>query len=127
MQAQSILATAARPRQLRRSPSRWVASTLLAGSLLLSTIPAWADTTIKILSPKEDASVQSPVTVQYRYHKEGKANHIHVMVDGQFLMVSRKSPLKLTLPAGKHTILLQAATAHHDLLDATAKVDVLVK
>lgn len=127
MQAHSILATAARPRHLRHSPSRWFASTLLAGSLLLSTLPAWADTTIKILSPKEDASVQSPVTVQYRYHKEGKANHIHVMVDGQFLKVSHKSPVKVTLPSGKHTILLQAATAHHDLLDATAKVDVLVK
>ena len=127
MQANSLLSAAARPRHKRLAPSVWVASALLAGSLLFSTLPALADTTVKILSPSEDASVQSPVTVKYRYHKEGRANHIHVIVDGQFMKVSHKSPVKITLPSGKHTILLQAATSHHNLLDASDKVDVQVK
>ena len=111
----------------RLAPSAWVASILLAGSLLFPSIPAMADTTIKILSPKQGATVESPLTLTYKYHKEGRADHIHVIIDGQFIMVTHKSPVKITLPSGNHTILLQAATRHHNLLDATAKVDVSVK
>lgn len=107
---------------------RFLQSALLAVGLILVPIaPALADTTITILSPKENATVENPVTVAYKYHKEGRANHIHVMIDGQFLKVSHHSPITMKLPSGKHTILLQAASAHHDLLDATATVKVLVK
>ena len=110
-----------------RSCMTWFASALLAGLLLIPSLPAMAATTITILSPAPDAIVHNPVVVKYKYHKEGRANHIHVMVDGQFLKVTHQSPVTMKLPAGKHTILLQAATKHHNLLDASAKVDVQVK
>ena len=116
------------PRPHGQSSASWLSSAFLAGLLLLlPTLPAMAATTITILSPAADATVQNPVVVKYKYHKEGRANHIHVMVDGQFLKVSHRSPVSMKLPAGKHTILLQAATKHHNLLDASAKVDVRVK
>ena len=115
------------PRSHGQSSVSWLSSAFLAGLLLLPTLPVMAATTITILSPAPNAAVHNPVVVKYKYHKEGRANHIHVMVDGQFLKVSHESPVTMKLPPGKHTILLQAATKHHNLLDASAKVDVRVK
>lgn len=116
-----------RPGSSVRSGKFLQSSLLTVGLLLMPIAPAFADTTITILSPAPKATVENPVTVAYKYHKEGRANHIHVMIDGQFLKVSHHSPVTMKLPAGPHTILLQAASRHHDLLDATAKVKVRVK
>ncbi|MGC8529768.1 MAG: hypothetical protein ACP5OP_06170 [Leptospirillia bacterium] len=127
MNETSSLSGVSSSRPHRQSSVTWLSLAFLAGLLLLPALPAIAATTITIVSPAPDAQVQSPVVVKYKYHKEGRANHIHVIVDGQFRMVSHKSPVTMKLPAGKHTILLQAATKHHNLLDASAKVNVEVK
>lgn len=101
---------------------------LLAGPMAFYPAEtAMAATTIKILAPKSGAEVSRHVTVKYAYHREGKANHIHIFIDGNFLKVSHHSPANLTLEKGHHTIMLQAATKHHDLLDTKVSVDVTVK
>lgn len=105
-----------------------LALSLAAGLLLLAqTSPATAKTTIKILSPKNGATVSQRVSVKYAYHKEGRANHVHVFVDGNFTKATSDDPVVLTLDKGHHTILIRAASRHHDLLNATASVDVTVK
>ena len=101
-----------------------MAATLL---LLGLTSPAIAKTSIKILSPKNGATVSQRVSVKYDYHKEGRANHVHVFVDGNFTKATSADPVVLTLDKGHHTILIRAASRHHDLLNATASVDVTVK
>ena len=101
---------------------------LLTGALLLLPVtPALAKTTIKILSPENGATVPQKVVVKYAYHKEGRANHVHVFVDGNFLEATHEDPVTLNLPSGHHTIMLRAASRHHDLLKARASVDVDVK
>ena len=100
---------------------------LAAALLLLPVSPALAKTTIKILSPKNGATVSSKVRVKYAYHKEGRANHVHIFVDGNFLEATHNDPVTLNLPSGHHTIMLRAASRHHDLLKARASVDVDVK
>ncbi len=100
----------------------------LAGSILLLPVsPAFAKTTIKILSPKNGATVSGKVRVKYAYHKEGRANHVHIFVDGNFLEATHDDPVTLKLPSGHHTIMLRAASRHHDLLKARASVGVDVK
>ena len=101
---------------------------LLTGALLLLPVtPALAKTTIKILSPENGATVPQNVVVKYAYHKEGRANHVHVFVDGNFLEATHEDPVTLNLPSGHHTIMLRAASRHHDLLKAQASVEVDVK
>ncbi len=100
---------------------------LTAALLLLPVSPALAKTTIKILSPKNGATVSPKVRVKYAYHKEGRANHVHIFVDGNFLEATHDDPVTLNLPSGHHTIMLRAASRHHDLLKARASVDVDVK
>ncbi len=105
-----------------------LAAVLMTGAVVL--IPggsAWASTTIEILSPKNGAVVSQKVPVKYAYHKEGRADHVHVFVDGNFLMATHKDPVTLTLDKGQHTIMIRAASAHHNLLKARASVDVTVK
>ena len=112
---------------ISRFPKR-LATGLLTGALLLLPLsPALAETTIRILSPKNGATVPGKVTVKYAYHKEGRANHVHIFVDGNFLEATHDDPVTLDLPSGHHTILLRAASRHHDLLKARASVDVDVK
>lgn len=112
------------------TPARGIKSFALvaAGVFLLATAsPALAKTTIKILSPTNGSTVSQNVSVKYAYHKEGRANHVHVFVDGNFLKATKADPINLNLEKGHHTIMLRAASAHHDLLNARASVDVDVK
>lgn len=105
-----------------------LATALMVGAFVLfSSGAAWSKTTIKIVSPKNGAEVSKHFSVKYTYHKEGRANHVHVFVDGNFLEATHKDPIPLTLETGHHTILLRAASAHHNLLKARASVDVTVK
>ncbi len=107
--------------------SKRLATGILVGALLLPVSPAFAKTTIKILSPKNGATVSGKVRVKYAYHKEGRANHVHIFVDGNFLEATHDDPVTLKLPSGHHTIMLRAASRHHDLLKARASVGVDVK
>ncbi len=103
-------------------------SALVAASVILFAAgPAFAKTTIKIVSPKNGEEVSQSVSVKYDYHKEGRANHVHVFVDGNFLEATHDDPIVLKLEQGKHTIMLRAASRHHNLLKARASVDVTVK
>ncbi len=108
--------------------SKRLTTAALAGSLILLPLStALAETTIKILSPKNGETVSQKVRVKYAYHKEGRANHVHIFVDGNFLEATHDDPVTLNLPSGHHTIMLRAASRHHDLLKARASVDVDVK
>lgn len=126
--AHSIQKTAVPRSTFTRNTVLSLAAVLLTGAVIL--IPggsAWASTTIEILSPKNGAVVSQKVPVKYAYHKEGRADHVHVFVDGNFLMATHKDPVTLTLDKGQHTIMIRAASAHHNLLKARASVDVTVK
>ena len=126
--AHSIQKTAVPRSTFTRNTVLSLAAVLLTGAVVL--IPggsAWASTTIEILSPKNGAVVSQKVPVKYAYHKEGRADHVHVFVDGNFLMATHKDPVTLTLDKGQHTIMIRAASAHHNLLKARASVDVTVK
>jgi hypothetical protein len=102
-------------------------SLMIGAILLFPSEVTWAKTTIKIVSPKNGFLVADHVPVKYTYHKEGRANHIHIFVDGNFLKATHDNPVTLTLPSGHHTIMLRAASVHHNLLNARDSVNVDVK
>jgi hypothetical protein len=131
--ASSIQETAVSPARFTRKTVLSLALNAMAAVLLTGAVvlipgeSAWAKTTIKILSPENGAVVSQKVSVNYAYHKEGRADHVHVFVDGNFLKATHKDPVTLTLDKGQHTIMIRAASAHHNLLRARASVDVTVK
>lgn len=124
----TLTRSASQPKKISSFFYNGLGISLMAGAVVLfSSGGVLAETTLKIVSPKNGAEVSKNVSVKYAYHKEGRADHVHVFVDGNFLEATHKDPVPLTLEAGHHTILLRAASAHHNLLKARASVDVTVK
>lgn len=115
-----------RDKVLRFAGAGILAALLVGAASFLAAGTAWAGTSVKILSPADGATVDSPVSVTFAFHPEGKANHVHVIVDGDFIMKTTKSPVTVTLDKGPHTIMLRAATVHHHLLKAKSTIHVTV-
>lgn len=102
----------------------------LAGVILLSTAVWAADPSVKIGSPKNGATVKGPnVTVKFTFVKGGEADHVHLLVDGEFV-----KPIKggdtveaKDLKPGMHEITIQASKANHELIDVKDTVKVKVE
>ncbi len=103
-----------------------VTSAFLASPVMLPSASA-AETSLKIVSPKSGATVKSPFDLKYIYHKGPRANHVHVYVDGDLYKPTHDNPVSMDLPAGKHLIVIKAATRHHHLLGPKAQVTVTVQ
>ncbi|MDA8059252.1 MAG: hypothetical protein M0Z37_02740 [Nitrospiraceae bacterium] len=123
----------ASPRSERREPqgavrmNRWFNRIMIGASVLVLSGAAWEKPVVEIIAPKNGGVVGKHVLVKYAFHHEWRADHVHIFVDGNFLMSTHKNPFTLTLEKGVHTIMLQAATVHHNLLKARGSVDVTVK
>ncbi len=100
---------------------------ILSLGVSLSPAQAAEKTSVRITSPKNGATVHSPVMVHYLYHKGPKGDHVHLFVDGQFTEPTHDNPIKVKLPKGKHTLTLKAATAGHKILGPMSKVTINVK
>ncbi len=107
--------------------NRWLGRIIMGASVLVFCGAAWEKPVVEIISPKNGAVVGKHVMVKYAFHHEWRADHVHVFVDGNFLKSTHQNPLALTLGKGVHTIMLRAATVHHNLLKARGSIDVTVK
>ena len=105
---------------------RWFFRVVMGATVLALSGAAWEKPEVEILSPKNGAVVGKHILVKYAFHHEWRADHVHVFVDGNFLMSTHQNPLTLTLGKGVHTIMLRAATVHHNLLKAKGSVSVTV-
>jgi len=126
---------ALRPSKIQKTPSsslfcfpaRLVTRLMMVATLFLLSGATWKKAAIEIMSPENGAVVAAHVPVKYAFHHEWRADHVHVFVDGKFIMETHKNPFMLTLDKGPHTIMLRASTSHHNLLKIRASVDVTVK
>lgn len=90
---------------------------------------------IKIISPKDGATLDSGSGIQLKYdvHLSPNGNHLHVYVDGGRPIIDRNvsgCPCTLDLPSlssGKHTVEVKEATAGHDLTGLQTSVSFTVK
>lgn len=110
-----------------RQMCRFLRSLTIGFAVLVSSGAAWEKPVVEIVSPKNGTTVGKHVVVKYAFHHEWRADHVHVFVDGNFLMSTHQNPFRLTLEKGVHTIMLRAATVHHNLIKARGSVDVTVK
>lgn len=101
-------------------------SAFLAAPVMLPWASA-AETSVKIVSPKNGDTVKSPFDLKYIYHKGPRANHVHVYVDGDLYKPTHDNPVSMDLPSGKHVITVKAATKHHHLLGPKDQVTVTVQ
>jgi hypothetical protein len=100
-------------------------------SLLVISTAVWAaDPSVKIESPKDGATVKgSTLSVKFKFVKGGDADHVHLIVDGQFIQ-----PIKgantveaRDLAPGMHEITIQASKADHELIDVKDTVKIKVE
>lgn len=103
------------------------AALLLLAPMGVAPVSASEKTTVKIVSPKSGAVVHDPFMLKYIYHKGPRANHVHVYVDGTLYKPTHDNPVKMDIPAGKHTIVVKAASRHHHILGPKSQVTVTVK
>jgi hypothetical protein len=90
----------------------------------------WAvDGTVTIVSPKPNAVVGGDVTVTWIQEKSGRADHVHVFVDGGQMkpVTTGTSTVMRGLSKGTHEITVQAYSSDHEPLDAKASVTVKVE
>lgn len=82
------------------------------------------DGTITIISPKSGEVIQgTTVTIIWEHVKEGRADHVHMIIDGKRQFpVFTVPPKTLPLKPGEHEIIIQAATEDHKLLEPKASV-----
>lgn len=85
------------------------------------------ETSVKITSPKNGATVKSPFDLKYIYHKGPRANHVHVYVDGDLYKPTHDNPVSMDLPSGKHVITVKAASKHHHILGPKDSITVTVQ
>ncbi len=101
-----------------------------SGMIVLSVdMVGAADGTVTILSPKPNAVVGSDVTVTWTQEKAGRADHVHVFVDGGQMkpVITGTSTVMKGLSKGTHEITVQAYSSDHEPLDAKASVTVKVE
>src|SRR5574341_829145 len=108
-----------------------LAAVVWSGGLIApSTDVVWAaDGTVTIVSPKPSAAVGSDVTVTWTQEKAGRADHVHVFVDGGQMkpVTTGTSTVMKGLSKGTHEITVQAYSSDHEPLDAKASVTVKVE
>jgi hypothetical protein len=99
----------------------WLASTV--------AIVRAGDGTVAVVSPKPNAVVGSEVTVTWTQDKAGRADHVHVFVDGGQMkpVTTGSSTVIKGLSKGVHEITVQAYSSDHEPLDAKASVTVKVE
>ncbi|MFZ5874779.1 MAG: Ig-like domain-containing protein [Nitrospirota bacterium] len=87
------------------------------------------DGTVTVVSPKPNAVVGSEVTVTWVQEKAGRADHVHVFVDGGQMkpVTTGASTVLKGLSKGVHEITVQAYSSDHEPLDAKASVTVKVE
>lgn len=88
----------------------------------------------RIASPTSEASVSSPVPLSVVLHgaKIGLPtdglDHLHIAVDGgQTLAIYETPEPSLTLPPGRHTLLVEVAGPDHQALTAAQSVTFVVR
>lgn len=108
---------------LMRAGSAFVFGVVMAMS---SVALASEDGQITITSPQEGAVVDgASFDLKFEQTKQGKANHAHVFLDGQYQKGFKGT--FTNVPAGKHEIKVVAATDDHKSLATEAIVHVEVK
>ncbi len=106
------------------------AAALVAASMLSTgTIARAADGTVTLVSPKPNEVVGADVTVTWTQEKSGRADHVHVFVDGGQMkpVKTGASTVVKGLSKGVHEITVQAYSSDHEPLDAKASVTVKVE
>ena len=91
---------------------------------------AWAaDGTVAITAPKPNEIVRGDVTVTWNQEKAGRADHVHVFIDGGAMkpVKTGTSIVLKGLTKGVHEITVQAYSSEHEPLDAKASVTVKVE
>ncbi|MFZ5862651.1 MAG: hypothetical protein ACOYXR_07425 [Nitrospirota bacterium] len=110
---------------------RGVVAMALAGGLIVSSnlVSRAADGTVTVVSPKPNAVVGSDVTVTWAQEKVGRADHVHVFVDGGQMkpVTTGASTVVKGLSKGVHEVTVQAYSSDHEPLDAKASVTVKVE
>ncbi len=102
----------------------------LVGLFLSSGAVRAAESSVKIESPKDGATVKGPnVMVKFKFVKGGDADHVHLLVDGEFVrpIKSGDSAEAKDLKPGMHEITIQASKANHELIDVKDSVKVKVE
>jgi len=100
------------------------------GLLLVAALPIalGQQAGLKILSPKEGATVQPDVTLRWELKKAGNADHVHVYLDGSNRSMQYGNSAELKgLSNGSHTIRLIVATSSHQEIGPEATVKITVK
>lgn len=82
------------------------------------------DGTITIISPKSGEIIKgTTVTIIWEQVKEGRADHVHMIIDGKRQFpVFTAPPKTLPLKPGEHAIIIQAVTEDHKLLEPKTSV-----
>ena len=102
----------------------------LVGALLSTGVVWAAEGSVKIESPKNGATVKGPnVTVTFKFVKGGDADHVHLLVDGEFVkpVKNADSVEAKDLKPGIHDITIQASKADHELIDVKDTIKVKVE
>lgn len=104
---------------------------VLGGGLMAvtATITRAADGTVALISPKPNTVVGTDVTVTWTQDKSGRADHVHVFVDGGQMkpVKTGASTVVKGLLKGTHEITVQAYSSDHEPLEAKASVTVKVE
>jgi hypothetical protein len=83
---------------------------------------------LKVLSPKEGATVSESVTLRWELKKAGNADHVHLYLDGSNQGPEYGTSAELKgLSNSSHTIRLITATSGHQEIGPEATVKVTVK
>lgn len=100
------------------------------GLLLVAALPIalGQQASLKVLSPKEGATVAQSIALKWEFKKAGNADHIHLYLDGnnQGTQYGTSAELK-GLSSGSHTVRIIAATKSHQEIGPEATVEVTVK
>ncbi len=86
--------------------------------------------TITIEAPRQNETIKgSEVTVRWKQVKEGKADHVHIVIDDkrEIPVKSGDSKVVRDLAKGPHQLTVQAATVDHELLDVKDTVKITVE
>ena len=88
-----------------------------------------ADGAMTIIAPKPNEIVRGDVTVTWNQEKAGRADHVHVFIDGGTMkpVKTGTSIVLKGLARGSHEITVQAYSSEHEPLDAKASVTVKVE
>lgn len=107
-----------------------IATVAALGLLLVIAVPIalGQQAGLKILSPKEGATVSQSIALKWEFKKAGNADHVHLYLDGnnQGPQYGNSAEVK-GLSSGSHTIRLIAATSGHQEIGPEATVEVTVK